>query len=632
MNSLARSPGRACRAPPPPERPLPNPSAPPAGLRLTDRVARRLRLVPSPDPFEARFQPLIATALVAAAILLVVQSAFVALTEARSTVLAIRLAALGVLTVSVLAAFPPLRRGRTSAAVTRVAIGGALHALILASAFGLRHQPHLLLVATAPAMLLAVFGSVRELVVWGAVLLAAIAIGLFAPVQDPLPGAAGTHFSAIVLTMGFLAVVLAEHRRGIVADAAEATAREAQLAARNAELHAVILERDRLVDEREEGQRLEAMGRLAGGVAHDFNNVLAAIQGHVDVLRTEYPDAADDLDEVTRGVQRAAGLTAQLLAFARRQPSAPTPLDLAALARGLAPMLDRVLGGRVALRLHAPAPVVVEADRTQMEQVIVNLVVNARDALPDGGTVRLSVVADPPRDREPAMARLEVTDDGVGMDAATRARIFEPFFTTKPDHHGAGLGLATVYGIVRRHDGMIGVESAPGAGSTFRVTLPLLADAALAACAAAPPAVDTPQESLVVLLVEDDTSVRTVLEKLLVRAGCTVIAAPDGAQALLELSLLPVRFDVLITDMRMPGASGAEVAAAYLSRRAHGRVVLVSGDHDPEEVRRVVPEGDVVFLAKPFTAEALIAAVAGRRSDDARDGLVAAPAAQRPNQ
>ncbi|MCU0627391.1 MAG: ATP-binding protein [Gemmatimonadaceae bacterium] len=589
--------------------------------RVERAVARALRLRAPDDPLQARFQALLALGALLAAITLLLQGVIAVVTATESPLRWLRLAAnVGYAAVALHVLVGPMRRGDVQRAVTVYAFATALYYLASAAVVGFRHQPQIIAAAITPAMLLALFGRPRALALWATLMLLAVAIGIFGPRQDPGATLPVTQFVSIMLTFVVSGMVVLRHRDHLVGDLREHRARAAELEARNAELQRVIAERDQLAREREGAQRLEAMGRMAGGVAHDFNNILAVLAGHVDLLRESPGVDRADVEEMGGVIDRGARLTAQLLAFARRQASAFVPLDLAALVTELEPMLARAAGTPVRLAIDAPHPVVVRADRSQLEQVLLNLVVNARDAMPDGGTVQLGVHAEA-RIGGPGIAVLDVRDDGLGMDAAVRERLFEPFFTTRAADGGAGLGLASVYGIVQRHDGTITVESAPGAGARFVITLPLHEGAPLIV---APEELSVPSTELLgrrVLLVEDEAAVRQVLERVLLRAGCVVTVVADGAAALARLPAAARDHDTLVSDIRMPGASGAEVAAAFLHARPDGTVVLISGDHDPALVARIVPAGDVTFLAKPFTSAQLVRALAG-----------APPDAQRPNQ
>jgi two-component system cell cycle sensor histidine kinase/response regulator CckA len=374
-----------------------------------------------------------------------------------------------------------------------------------------------------------------------------------------------------------------------------------------------------------QAQKMEAVGQLAGGIAHDFNNLLAAITGYAELLRADItPDdeRRADVDEILKAARRAAGLTRQLLAFSRKQVLQPEALDLNELVREVAAMLRPLLGASLQL-VAQPAPLAapVLADRTQIEQMLMNLALNARDAMPQGGrlTMEVQVVAPPPGGR--AMATLLVTDTGVGMSPEVQSRAFEPFFTTKPVGQGTGLGLATVHGIVQQSGGTVSLTSELGMGTTVGVSLPLDAPApavgsgAADADAAAPTALAAEPEGATVLLVEDEVAVRDIAQRLLHRAGYRVLVASNGADALRLLAQDGEPVDVLLSDVVMPVMGGVELASSAAARWPALRVVLMSGYADTD-VGAIGQHGVAQgFVAKPFTAESLLGAV----RDAARD-------------
>ena len=363
-----------------------------------------------------------------------------------------------------------------------------------------------------------------------------------------------------------------------------------------------------------QAQKMEAVGRLAGGIAHDFNNLLTAILGYVALARPRVgADAtlAADLDEVRRAGERAADLTRQLLAFSRKQVLQPRVVDLGAHLHDMERLLARVLGEDIRLVRDVPETLGrVRVDPGQLHQVVVNLAVNARDAMPQGGTLTLAaadVSVDAARAAPLALpagryVELRVTDTGVGMDAATQARLFEPFFTTKGPDRGTGLGLSTVYGIAAQSGGGVEVTSAPGAGTTFRVLLPR-ADHSVAPDA--PPAPPPASGSETILVVEDEPAIRRVVIRALAAQGYTVLEAANAAAALAVADTHVGALDLLLTDVVMPGDSGALLAARLRAQRPAMRVLFMTGY--PREAlapHGVVPE-DVALMPKPFTPEAL---------------------------
>ncbi len=378
-----------------------------------------------------------------------------------------------------------------------------------------------------------------------------------------------------------------------------------------------ITERKLLEAQLRQAQKMEAVGRLAGGIAHDFNNLLTAILGSADLLlETLSSDAAEreDLDEIRKAAKRAADLTRQLLAFSRQQVLAPQVLDVNTLLTNLEKLLRRLIGEHIELRTSlAPKVGAVRADPGQLEQVIVNLAVNSRDAMPQGGQLTIET-ANAELDEAYAAAHfpakpgsyvlLAVTDTGTGMDAATKSHIFEPFFTTKEKGKGTGLGLATVYGIVKQSDGYIWVYSEPGHGTSFKIYLPRVADAPGPVRRAFEPSASA-RGSEMVLAVEDDEMVRALIRRMLETRGYTVLLASHGDEALRLLERHPGRVDLLMTDVVMPGMSGRDLADRVAELRPGIKVLYLSGYTDDAIVRHGVLEPGIAFLQKPFTADAL---------------------------
>jgi PAS domain S-box-containing protein len=374
-----------------------------------------------------------------------------------------------------------------------------------------------------------------------------------------------------------------------------------------------ITARKRLEEQYRQAQKMEAIGQLAGGVAHDFNNLLTVINGYTDLLLLD-PAAADPgrdmLTAVRDAGERAAALTSQLLAFSRKAIVAPKAFDLRDLLAQSERLLRRLIGEDVRLAVVAPpAACRVFADPNQIDQVVMNLAVNARDAMPQGGRLTLACrpVTDPDGDPAPPPGRyveLSVADTGTGMPAEVRAHIFEPFFTTKEAGKGTGLGLATVYGIVRQAGGQVTLESEVGRGTTFRVLLPEAADRAADGGPAAVAAAGRGTET--VLLVEDDDGVRELSRVALESQGYAVLAAAGGREALAALAGRPGGADLLVTDVVMPGMSGRELADAVRATAPGVRVLYVSGYTDDAIVRHGVREGADAFLQKPFTPLGLV--------------------------
>jgi PAS domain S-box-containing protein len=366
-----------------------------------------------------------------------------------------------------------------------------------------------------------------------------------------------------------------------------------------------------------EAQKMDAIGQLAGGVAHDFNNLLTVIRGYCELLRDELGAAnrlQGDLAEIDRAAERAASLTSQLLAFSRRQMLEPRVLDLSDSLRSMEPMLRRLIGEHIDIVVQTPAEVGrVRADPGQIEQVILNLAINARDAMPGGGRLVLEV-KDVVLDESYTSQHLEaatgahvmlaVSDSGVGMDGATVARIFEPFFTTKPKDKGTGLGLSTVHGIVKQSGGNITVYSEAGRGTVFTIYLPRV-DAAIDALPL--PASPTGQGgSETILLLEDEHALRELAEKVLKLHGYRVLAAATPNQALGVAARYAARIHMLLSDVVLPEMSGPAVAEKLLASRPELSVLYMSGFTDNAVVLNRMLEYDTPFIQKPFTPALLL--------------------------
>ena len=382
-------------------------------------------------------------------------------------------------------------------------------------------------------------------------------------------------------------------------------------------------ERERLQEQLQQAQKMEAVGRLAGGIAHDFNNILTVITGYCELVVEE--SAGDgaiqkNMEEIKRAARRASGLISQLLAFSRRQVLQPRVFDLGTLVQDMEGMLRRLLGEDIRLHtIRASSPLLVHADPGRMEQVIMNLAVNSRDAMPGGGQLTIQTglarlpeelaVATGPGSPAPAPAghvMLLVSDTGQGMDEATLGRLYEPFFTTKEVGKGTGLGLATVYGIVRQSSGRITCRSEVGSGTTFTIYLPLASQEAAERDSVELRAARPQRGTEKVLLVEDDESVRRFVRTVLENAGYTVIAADSGMAAMEKLSSLSTHPDLLLTDVIMPGMDG-RVLAEEVARRLPGiRLMFMSGYADLGGAHPVPRLSDPRLVHKPFSAAELL--------------------------
>jgi two-component system cell cycle sensor histidine kinase/response regulator CckA len=383
-----------------------------------------------------------------------------------------------------------------------------------------------------------------------------------------------------------------------------------------------ITERLRIENQLRQAQKMEAIGQLAAGVAHDFNNLLTIIEGHASLQLAgngSSEGARESFGQIEMAAERAAELTRKLLTFSRRQIMRPKVLDLNTLVREVTSMLRRLIGVEITVccLLLETLPAIF-ADQTNIEQIIMNLALNARDAMPKGGTITIvtecvdlteETCGNEPGARPGRFVCLRVSDTGTGMDEATRLRIFEPFFTTKDIDKGTGMGLATVYGVVKQHEGWIEVDSAPGKGATFRVILPVTDKIAESKT----PIIPTPIESAgpkkrTLLVVEDDSAVRSVVEVILSSVGYRVIEAANAAQALELWKRFRDEIDLILTDMVMPGsANGLELAALLRAERPDLKVIFTSGYSSDLFTSELTLQEGVNYLPKPYLSSKLIA-------------------------
>jgi PAS domain S-box-containing protein len=378
-----------------------------------------------------------------------------------------------------------------------------------------------------------------------------------------------------------------------------------------------VSDRKKLEEQLRQAQKMEAVGRLAGGIAHDFNNLLMVIQGHAELL-TDRMKPGESLrrnaEQIQEASQRATSLTRQLLAFSRKQMLAPVVLNVQAVVSDMGKILRRLIGEDVELvTVNAPDLKRVKADRSQIEQVIMNLAVNARDAMPRGGKLTIettNVEFDDSYSRAPVVlmpgryVMLAVTDNGCGMDADTQAHIFEPFYTTKEKGKGTGLGLATVYGIVKQSGGYVWVYSEIGRGTTFKIYLPSVEEE-VAPQEIRKAVASLPRGTETVLLVEDEEGVRELAKEYLESCGYKVLVAQNGQAAIDLVSKHFGPIDLIMTDIVMPGLSGSDLAKKVQSLRADIRVVYMSGYTDQAIIHHGILSSDVLLLQKPFTMSTL---------------------------
>jgi two-component system cell cycle sensor histidine kinase/response regulator CckA len=368
-------------------------------------------------------------------------------------------------------------------------------------------------------------------------------------------------------------------------------------------------------------QKIEAIGRLAGGVAHDFNNLLMVIKGHTELLLSVLAPSdaiTRKIEQIDRSADRAAALTRQLLAFSRLQVLQPQIINLNSIVEEMGKLLPRLIGEDIDLIIKVDENLgTTRADASQMEQVIMNLAVNARDAMPNGGKLVIetenaeldhSFTASHPLMKTGSYVKLMVTDNGTGMDAETQAHIFEPFFTTKEKSKGTGLGLATVYGIVKQSGGFIWVYSEVGKGTSFKIYLPRV-DQVVEQIGVTHPAAEVPMGTETVLLAEDEQDVREIAREFLESGGYRVIEAGNGAEAIQLVAQHNGEIQVLVSDMVMPGMTGQELADRLQGERPGLRVVFMSGYSEHAATEMEHADSTIRLLAKPFSRAAILRAV-----------------------
>jgi PAS domain S-box-containing protein len=370
-----------------------------------------------------------------------------------------------------------------------------------------------------------------------------------------------------------------------------------------------------------QAQKMEAVGRLAGGVAHDFNNLLMVIKGHTELLRNAISPTdqfAKKIEQIERAADRATSLTRQLLAFSRMQVLQPRVMNLNEVVEDMGRLLPRLIGEDIDLEIRTAKNLgAIKADASQMEQVIMNLVVNARDAMPNGGRLLIETSNEDldsaynavhPVVRQGSYILLAVSDNGMGMDAETQAHIFEPFFTTKPQGKGTGLGLATVYGVVKQSGGFVWVYSELGKGTSFKIYLPRV-DQPVVKSGSTQFVSEVPRGTETILLAEDEQDVREVAKEFLESGGYIVIEARDGAEALQLEETHEGAIGLLITDMVMPGMNGQELAGRLQQKRAGLQTLYMSGYSERAAAESAQGDSSIRLLTKPFSRSALLRTV-----------------------
>jgi PAS domain S-box-containing protein len=377
--------------------------------------------------------------------------------------------------------------------------------------------------------------------------------------------------------------------------------------------HSDVTAQRQLEEQFRQAQKMEAIGKLAGGIAHDFNNLLTAVSATAEIILHDLPsdhDSRADVEQIRRAAERATTLTRQLLAFSRQEVEQLAIVAVDDAITRVAPLLHRMLspGQDLVLAPHAER-VFVRIDAAQFELALLNLVANARDAMPTGGTITITTTTDTQLPHQ--TVRIAVRDTGVGMDESVRTRVFEPFFTTKPQGAGTGLGLPTVYGFVQRMGGSIELESALGEGSCFTLLLPTAVAPLDAPSVDAAPALDAPRGACGVLVVDDEGSIRSVARRLLERGGYRVWEASRADEALRMLEAHAADIAVVLSDHAMPGGTGRDLLATVAHRYPGIRTILMSGFAGTSEVRDAVAGREIVFIQKPFTTDELLQAVAG---------------------
>jgi len=637
--------------PPPIDRPL----------TLVERLIALLGLEVPADPFERRAQRAIVSVQAATTFAFLVQTIVVAVTEdltrpaVRGRLVGVSLGSLVLGAILFVSRAGRLRlSGRLS--------GGVTIAMLLAFGWwsGLRSSPAAFVFSLGVIGALFLVESPRLIKWWVAAFLATFAFGMVGDPVWPVSPSPTAQLTGILLSVSFFAMYMQEFRDTLVEGMDSLSRQTSRLLETNRELEESLSARDALAAKLASAQRLEAMGRMAGSIAHDFNNQLTVIRGYADLVAkgiTPGTPRQAEIEQLTSAVSRASTITREVLDFASPHGFPLEATDIAALTEALTPDLTQLLAPAVTMRVDLPScPVYAMTDRAQIERLLMNLVINARDVTPPGGSVALTVQA------VDQHVVCRIIDGGPGVPVALREQIFEPFFTTKGTTGGTGLGLASAFVIARKHGGTLQLGDTPGGGATFTLELPriappdrpvaavrpgatataTLATATLAAiphvppaAAAAPvpvraraplpppaPVVEIPDDTstllagMAVLVVEDDRVLSTLVTRMLTAAGATVHAIDNAADAVTYLRgaiAAGTPLDLVVTDLRMPRGSGVDVIAAARERALPPPIVVMSGYLEDAVVAALAARRELVFLAKPFSEQQLHVAIATAR-------------------
>lgn len=591
-------------------------------MSIRQRLAEWFHRIPAARPFETRQATLLQLMLLGLAGMSLVSLPVNLFTPGSLLLRLILFAAhLSVLLCAVLA-LSAVRHGLMGRAVGLTVAGLEIALTVVMLINGLSNSPVPIFALALPLTMAGLLAGRRALIL--AALGSALAVGLVILLEGLSPPLAGLlppgSLPPAFLWITFV-VILVVLSLFLEAFGMALRASLAELGATNQQLEAELVRRRQLEEQLLATRRLESLGRMAGGIAHDFNNMLTAIGAYTSMAVEQLPSDSpvrEDLNGSLKATERAAGLTRQLLAFARRQRFEPRVFDLNELLNESSSLLRRLMGDTIELELRlAPAASLIRGDPGQIEQVLVNLAANARDAMPEGGrlTIELQNVT---LDQDYADRRvgviagryvvLTVSDTGVGMDQAVQERVFEPFFTTKEAGRGTGLGLATCYGIINQHNGAIWLYSELKRGTTFKIHLPQVDGAGDAPAQPAGEAT-MPRGTETVLVVEDDQAVREVMARILRELGYTVLAANDGLAALETLALTDRRIDLLLTDLAMPRMGGLDLAERLRAADNRLRVLYTTGSAEEQSAQLEHRNSRPALIGKPFTPGALARAV-----------------------